>query len=118
MRDPNDRCASQHRDSVHRMTLRCVLRPHEVGDHVGLVREGDKDTPVERWSRTPVPAQREAAPQAPPGSVRATTRAPSRTEAIAQGFTGESCSKCGSLRVLRTGKCATCADCGETTSCG
>jgi len=32
-------------------------------------------------------------------------------------FTGETCSNCQSVRVVRTGKCTTCLDCGTNTGC-
>jgi hypothetical protein len=34
-----------------------------------------------------------------------------------QGFTGDVCPRCGGLRMVRTGKCAACSDCGESNSC-
>lgn len=40
-----------------------------------------------------------------------------RTLAIAQGFTGDSCDRCGGTRMLRSGTCLTCQDCGATTGC-
>jgi hypothetical protein len=39
-------------------------------------------------------------------------------QAKSQGFTGNECQKCGSMRVVMTGHCETCQDCGETSSCG
>ena len=38
-------------------------------------------------------------------------------EAKAKGYTGEQCSKCGSMKVKRNGNCEVCEDCGETTGC-
>lgn len=38
-------------------------------------------------------------------------------DAKAQGYTGEQCLNCGSMKVKRNGSCAVCADCGETTGC-
>ena len=32
-------------------------------------------------------------------------------------FTGEICSNCGGARLVRTGTCATCLDCGEGAGC-
>ncbi len=39
------------------------------------------------------------------------------TEAKIQGYTGEQCGRCGSMRVKQNGSCAVCVDCGETTGC-
>ncbi|HEY1299242.1 MAG TPA: hypothetical protein VGF07_02020 [Stellaceae bacterium] len=35
-----------------------------------------------------------------------------------QGFTGDACDVCGNFRLVRTGTCATCLDCGSTGGCG
>jgi hypothetical protein len=34
-----------------------------------------------------------------------------------QGFTGDTCSRCGGSSMKRNGACLCCADCGETTGC-
>ena len=33
------------------------------------------------------------------------------------GYTGEQCTSCGSIRVIRNGSCTVCEDCGTTTGC-
>ena len=38
-------------------------------------------------------------------------------EARAQGYTGDQCSQCGSMRLKRNGSCSVCEDCGATTGC-
>jgi ribonucleoside-diphosphate reductase alpha chain len=38
-------------------------------------------------------------------------------DAVAQGFTGDPCENCQSLRMVRNGSCLKCVDCGETTGC-
>ncbi len=38
-------------------------------------------------------------------------------DAKAQGYTGEQCANCGSMKVKRNGSCAVCVECGETTGC-
>ena len=38
-------------------------------------------------------------------------------DAKAQGYTGEQCTNCGSMKVKRNGSCAVCIECGETTGC-
>lgn len=37
--------------------------------------------------------------------------------AMTQGYTGEQCSNCGSMKVKRNGACTVCEDCGTTTGC-
>ncbi len=38
-------------------------------------------------------------------------------KAKAMGFTGDMCSTCGSMNVVKNGSCAVCRDCGTTTGC-
>jgi ribonucleoside-diphosphate reductase alpha chain len=38
-------------------------------------------------------------------------------DAVAQGFTGDPCPTCQSLRMVRNGSCLKCTDCGATTGC-
>jgi ClpX C4-type zinc finger len=35
----------------------------------------------------------------------------------ASGFSGDFCGNCGSSRMIRTGTCVTCADCGTNSGC-
>lgn len=37
--------------------------------------------------------------------------------AVAQGFTGDVCSVCGSMKMKRNGSCLLCVECGTTTGC-
>lgn len=41
----------------------------------------------------------------------------SRSTATSMGYTGDSCDRCGSMRMKHTGHCNTCEECGETTGC-
>ena len=38
-------------------------------------------------------------------------------EAKSKGYTGEQCPSCGSMKLKRSGSCAVCEDCGNTTGC-
>ncbi len=40
-----------------------------------------------------------------------------REAAVRQGFTGDQCPACGSIKMKRNGSCLLCMDCGETTGC-
>jgi ribonucleoside-diphosphate reductase alpha chain len=40
-----------------------------------------------------------------------------KDEARQQGFTGDQCVACGSMKMKRNGTCILCLDCGETTGC-
>ncbi len=41
----------------------------------------------------------------------------SRSTARAQGFTGDNCTNCGSMKMKRNGSCMVCIECGTTTGC-
>ncbi len=41
----------------------------------------------------------------------------SRMTARAQGFTGDTCTNCGSMKMKRNGSCMVCIECGTTTGC-
>lgn len=45
------------------------------------------------------------------------TEPDSRSVAKAQGFTGDSCTNCGSMKMKRNGSCMVCIECGTTTGC-
>jgi ribonucleoside-diphosphate reductase alpha chain len=40
-----------------------------------------------------------------------------KIEAIQQGYTGDVCGSCGSMKMKRNGTCLVCTECGETTGC-
>jgi len=37
--------------------------------------------------------------------------------AISMGYTGEVCKQCGSMKIIKSGSCSVCSDCGSTTGC-
>ncbi len=45
------------------------------------------------------------------------TEPDTRLTAKAQGFTGDSCTSCGSMKMKRNGSCMVCIECGTTTGC-
>lgn len=98
--DPQDRCS--YREGQYR----CVLRPHERGDHVLLVHE-IQDIPVGPDAPRDV---------CPPVMVRR-VRPPlgSASVARARGFTGDSCQECGMFMMVRAGVCLKCMNCGSTS---
>ena len=58
------------------------------------------------------------------GTITGPVIEPSRTQetrdrgaAVLQGFTGDQCDNCGSMKMQQTGHCKTCAECGTTTGC-
>ncbi len=48
---------------------------------------------------------------------QAKRRALESEAARGQGFTGDECPKCSSMKMVHTGHCNTCQSCGETTGC-
>jgi len=50
----------------------------------------------------------------PPPSADLSQR---RTQAQLQGYTGDQCSNCNSMRMKVSGHCMVCEDCGTTTGC-
>jgi hypothetical protein len=53
--------------------------------------------------------------QRKPGAKAATKEPP---PPLSAAYTGDCCSGCGNFRVVRTGNCATCLDCGASGGCG
>ncbi len=45
------------------------------------------------------------------------TEPDTRLTAKAQGFTGDTCTACGSMKMKRNGSCMVCIECGTTTGC-
>ncbi len=65
----------------------------------------------------PVSTQSVADVIAPTGTNSLRKRNSDILDAVAQGFTGDPCENCQSLRMVRNGSCLKCMDCGETTGC-
>lgn len=73
------------------------------------------------------PAAQITADDAPSIGFHATLREPApivdpmpsltRDAAVQQGFTGDQCSNCFSMRMQIAGHCMVCSDCGTTTGC-
>lgn len=60
-------------------------------------------------SAAPPPVAKPAKPAASPPVTRA--------NATSMGYTGDSCRRCGSFALQRTGTCAVCQQCGESAGC-
>ncbi|MEE2828292.1 MAG: adenosylcobalamin-dependent ribonucleoside-diphosphate reductase, partial [Myxococcota bacterium] len=68
-------------------------------------------------SSVPVSTTSVADVVAPVGSNSLRERNSAILDAVAQGFTGDPCTNCQSLRMVRNGSCQKCTDCGDTTGC-
>ncbi len=64
---------------------------------------------------TPPPAV--SKPAAQPSAPATSIIGDDRSQARAQGFTGDTCSSCGSMKMKRNGSCMVCIECGTTTGC-
>lgn len=103
MIDPEDRCTSRNG------SLRCVLRPHGIGDHVGFESETAASVP-QWWDRTGV--------LIPPTVVVEPQKKQVDPTLVPFVFEGDPCESCKMFTMLRTGKCTTCQNCGASGGCG
>ncbi len=91
-------------------TLGDVLR--QIREDLAVLRaveRAQRGTPVaEPTAVDPAPAS-----NLPPPTPLAT----GREEMIGSGFTGNFCPDCGSARMVRSGTCETCQECGANTGC-
>ena len=82
------------------------FRPGNGVQHVGMTA-----------GAVPVSTHSVADVMAPVGTNSLRKRNSDILDAVAQGFTGDPCENCQSLRMVRNGSCLKCVDCGETTGC-
>lgn len=98
------------RHQVVRMVVVCgqaAICGECLGDALALLRVEVAQKPAEIM------------PKIIPGSVNCSTgggHAPPLTGR--DGFTGNMCEACGNFRMVRTGTCETCLDCGNAGGCG
>ena len=64
-----------------------------------------------------VTAETAAPPATMAVAVRTQTKAAKILQARSMGFTGDACSECGSMKMVRNGTCTKCNDCGATSGC-
>ncbi len=86
--------------------------------HVKSVDE-EREKPLSGFNTPPqlVASTQKAASVAVTVGETETTGDPNYATARVQGYTGEQCNNCGSMRVKRNGACTVCEDCGSTTGC-
>jgi ribonucleoside-diphosphate reductase alpha chain len=86
--------------------------PNKVIGHIRVVRD-PADTKLTAGSMQLVP-------EPPPPSIAATLLSiPGLTAVTArqQGFTGNQCTQCNSMRMRVAGHCEVCEECGSSSSC-
>ena len=42
---------------------------------------------------------------------------PNRNDAVMMGYTGDACTRCGSMKMRKSGTCGVCEECGDTSGC-
>jgi len=106
-----------------------VVEGCNVEDVVARVRaveerlSGEASAPIEKGIPTngggkPIMGTLPADPDDTAEQVRRTvSRSLTRSDAVSQGFTGETCVRCGSMEMQKTGTCSTCVACGTTSGC-
>ncbi len=82
-----------------------------------LVHVKDNGKVAERDVESQRLAQTTLSPDAPKMPAAPSREADKIIDAKSQGYTGEQCGNCGSMKVKRNGSCSVCVDCGETTGC-
>ncbi|MDZ7692997.1 MAG: hypothetical protein U5K69_18050 [Balneolaceae bacterium] len=95
------------------------LRPSEQ-------KEAEEKDPTKRRQMKQQP-EPESEPVGDSSSPQARKKAPTETEgddyesdyerAKQLGYTGDSCTECGSMTMIRNGTCQKCITCGATTGC-
>lgn len=76
---------------------------------------GFSGAPIEPLPK-PLPIDVRASPAAPATMGLGVTKA-ERAAARGQGYTGDQCDNCQSMRMKISGHCMVCEDCGTTTGC-
>lgn len=83
-----------------------------LGDVYTSLAADDDRAALKEWFVRAVALPSVAGRKAPP-------KTPATPAARAMGFTGSVCGRCQGMRMVRTGPCETCADCGTTSGgCG
>jgi intein/homing endonuclease len=117
--EPTDDYIAEEEGAVNVRPAGIAERLHPVSTHL---RPGQSSAPAQ-----PVASAAVAPPSAAPttrgtASTSGTSTATlSKTEAIsaskAKGYTGNACSECGQLTMVRNGACEKCDSCGATSGC-
>jgi ribonucleoside-diphosphate reductase alpha chain len=112
--EPNDDFIAEEEGAVKVRPAGVVEKLHPVSSHL---HPGQSAPPSQ-----PVASVTAARPAPASGMTRGTATATLvKTEAInaskAKGYTGNACSECGQLTMVRNGACEKCDSCGATSGC-
>lgn len=96
-------CGQKNRDG-----FLCILQAKHNGQHLSIdntkLWKGTPGAPVV-WGKS-----KKNEPRIDPTLTQA-------EYARSSGYTGDTCSYCGGMRMRRNGTCQLCEDCGQTTGC-
>ena len=91
---------------------------HPVSEHL---RPGHTDVPSSSSPQGSAAAAVAVAPAVAPAAPRASRGSTAQGAAVsaakAKGYTGNACSECGQLTMVRNGSCEKCDSCGSTSGC-
>ncbi|MDQ2991662.1 MAG: vitamin B12-dependent ribonucleotide reductase [Candidatus Eremiobacteraeota bacterium] len=92
-------------------------RLHPVSEHLHPGRTGTTAQAPSQPQATAAVATAPAAASARTGSTSVGEKAAIVSAAKAKGYTGNSCSECGQMTMVRNGSCEKCDSCGATSGC-
>ena len=114
-------------ESISTLSERIVPVSHGLtrGRHAEAFKvvEGGKASPAPAATPAPVAVTTlkaggaEAKPEASEGKYQAIDADEARKIAKEKGYTGDSCTSCGSMQMVKAGTCSYCLGCGTTTGC-
>jgi ribonucleoside-diphosphate reductase alpha chain len=91
--------------------------PAPAGD-VALLEAPAPTTALDAEAREPIGFAIEAVMETTETAVATISIAQSKyQQARMMGYTGDDCSECGSMKMVRNGTCTKCLDCGSTSGC-
>ena len=118
--EPHDDFIAEEEGGVHVRPAGVDERLHPVSTHL---HPGHTTVEQPRGSATvaPPPAAQTIGSVSTGGAGGTATATLARTEAVnaskAKGYTGNACSECGQLTMVRNGACEKCDSCGATSGC-
>ncbi len=116
--EPHDDFIAEEEGDVRVRPAGVDERLHPVSTHL---HPGHSEQPLGSITAVAPPPAPAIGTVSPAGSGGTATATLARTEAInaskAKGYTGNACSECGQLTMVRNGACEKCDSCGATSGC-
>jgi ribonucleoside-diphosphate reductase alpha chain len=120
--EPNDEFIAEEEGGVSLRPAGVSEKFHPVSTHLHPGQDVARpQTPAPRASAATaselVPPSLPVSAVSTAASVATLTRTMAITESKAKGYTGNACSECGQLTMVRNGACEKCDSCGATSGC-